>query len=301
MRELNFRKPTLDDIDNIKHALKYVKHNACDYTPTNIIMWGDEYNTEIAFDDSDLYIKYNVDGMTFFGIPFVMTGMKKGIENLIKYTEDNNIELTIGDVEPEIFEIIDRIYPGQFKVAYQRDGADYVYNIKDMAELSGKKYHGKKNHINKFMKTYNNWCYEKMSDDNINECIDMVKEWRAKNVCVDDVEKADEICIMINSIKNRERLGLIGGLIRANDRVVAVTLGGAINDEMFDINFEKAFSDVPGAYPMINQQFIINELMNYKYVNREEDMGLDGLRKAKESYLPEFMVQKGLVTFKDAK
>lgn len=118
---------------------------------------------------------------------------------------------------------------------------------------------------------------------------------------MDDVEKADEICIMINSIKNRERLGLIGGLIRANDRVVAVTLGGAINDEMFDINFEKAFSDVPGAYPMINQQFIINELMNYKYVNREEDMGLDGLRKAKESYLPEFMVQKGLVTFKDAK
>lgn len=301
MRELNFRKPTLDDIDNIKHALKYVKHNACDYTPTNIIMWGDEYNTEIAFDDSDLYIKYNVDGMTFFGIPFVMTGMKKGIENLIKYTEDNNIELAIGDVEPEIFAIIDRIYPGQFKVTYQRDGADYVYNIKDMAELSGKKYHGKKNHINKFMKTYNNWCYEKMSDDNINECIDMVKEWRAKNVCVDDVEKADEICIMINSIKNRERLGLIGGLIRANDRVVAVTLGGAINDEMFDINFEKAFSDVPGAYPMINQQFIINELMNYKYVNREEDIGLDGLRKAKESYLPEFMVQKGLVTFKDAK
>lgn len=301
MRELNFRKPTLDDIDNIKHALKYVKHNACDYTPTNIIMWGDEYNTEIAFDDSDLYIKYNVDGMTFFGIPFVMTGMKKGIENLIKYTEDNNIELTIGDVELEIFEIIDRIYPGQFKVAYQRDGADYVYNIKDMAELSGKKYHGKKNHINKFKKTYINWCYEKMSDDNTNECIDMVKEWRVKNVCVDDVEKADEICIMINSIKNRERLGLIGGLIRANDRVVAVTLGGAINDEMFDINFEKAFSDVPGAYPMINQQFIINELMNYKYVNREEDMGLDGLRKAKESYLPEFMVQKGLVTFKDAK
>ncbi len=301
MSKLNFRKPTLDDIDNIMRALKYVKHNACDYTPTNIIMWGDEYNTEIAFDDSDLYIKYNVDGMTFFGIPFVMTGMKKGIENLIKYTEDNNIELTIGDVEPEIFAIIDRIYPGQFKVTYQRDGADYVYNIKDMAELSGKKYHGKKNHINKFKKTYNNWCYEKMSDDNTDECIDMVKEWCAKNVCVDDAEKADEICIMINSIKNRERLGLIGGLIRANDRVVAVTLGGAINGEMFDINFEKAFADIPGAYPMINQQFIINELMDYKYVNREEDMGLDGLRKAKESYLPEFMVQKGLVTFKDAK
>ncbi|MDY6329710.1 MAG: phosphatidylglycerol lysyltransferase domain-containing protein [Lachnospiraceae bacterium] len=301
MSKLNFRKPTLDDIDNIMRALKYVKHNACDYTPTNIIMWVDEYNTEIAFDDSDLYIKYNIDGMIFFGVPFVMSGIGKGIENLIKYTEDNDIELAIGDVEPEIFAIIDRIYPGQFKVNYQRDGADYVYNIKDMAELSGKKYHGKKNHINKFKKTYDNWCYEKMSDDNADECIDMVKEWCVKNVCADDESKADEICIMINSIKNREKLGLIGGLIRANDRVVAVTLGGAINDEMFDINFEKAFADIPGAYPMINQQFIINELMDYKYVNREEDMGLDGLRKAKESYLPEFMVQKGLVTFKDAK
>lgn len=301
MSELNFRKPTLDDIDNIKRALKYVKHNACDYTTTNIVMWTDEYNTEIAFDDSDLYIKYNVDGMIFFGVPFVMAGIGKGIENLIKYTEDNNIELVIGDVEPEIFAIIDKIYPGQFKVNYQRDVADYVYNIKDMAELSGKKYHGKKNHINKFKKTYDNWSYEKMSDDNADECIDMVKEWCVKNVCADDESKADEICIMINSIKNRERLGLIGGLIRANDRIVAVTLGGAINAEMFDINFEKAFSDVPGAYPIINQQFIINELMDYKYVNREEDMGLDGLRKAKESYLPEFMVQKGLVTFKNAK
>ena len=125
MSKLNFRKPTLDDIDNIMRALKYVKHNACDYTPTNIIMWVDEYNTEIAFDDSDLYIKYNIDGMIFFGVPFVMSGIGKGIENLIKYTEDNDIELAIGDVEPEIFAIIDRIYPGQFKVNYQRDGADY--------------------------------------------------------------------------------------------------------------------------------------------------------------------------------
>lgn len=301
MSELNFRKPTLEDTDKIKSALKYVKHNACDYTAANLILWSDVYNTEIAFDGKDLYVKYNVDGMTFFGVPFVRAGIGKGIENIIKYAKDNNIEFGIGGVEPETFEIIDKIYPGEFKISYQRDGADYVYNIKDLAELSGKKYHGKKNHINKFKKTFDNWCYEKMSDDNADECIEMVKEWCVENVCADDESKAEEICIMINGIKNRDKLGLIGGLIRANDRIVAVTLGGAINDEVFDINFEKAFAEVPGAYTMINQQFIVNELMDYKYVNREEDMGLEGLRKAKESYLPAFMVQNGLVTFKDAK
>lgn len=300
MSKLDFRKPTLEDINKVKNALNFVKHNACDYTPTNIIMWSDEYNTEIAFDENDLYIKYNIDGMIFFGIPFVKTGLRKGIDNLIEYAKDNEIELAIGDVEPDIFKVIDTLYPDRFIVNYQRDGADYVYNIKDLADLSGKKYHGKKNHINKFKKTYDDWRYERMTDENTDECIEMVKEWCVENVCAYDKSKADEICIMINSIRNKDKLGLIGGLIRANDRVVAVTLGGKINDEVFDINFEKAFADIPGAYTMINQQFIINELMDYKYVNREEDMGLEGLRKAKESYLPAFMVQKGLVTLKDA-
>lgn len=301
MSKLYFKKPVYGDISKIKNALNFIKHNACDYSAAGLILWAEKFNTEIAFDKNDLYIKYNNDGDTIFCFPFVKDSIKNGIENIKEYSQENSIEFKLGVIEPEMYKVIDKLYPNEFCIDYSRDNADYVYSVEALSNLSGKKYHGKKNHINKFKKTYDNWCYEKISDENAGECIEMIKKWGIENEVEDDEDKADEIQIMINGIINRENLGLKGGLIRANSRVVAVTLGEEINNEIFDIHFEKAFADVQGAYPMINWQFIINELMEYKYVNREEDMGILGLRKAKESYNPEFMVQKGLVTLKYAK
>ena len=198
-----------------------------------------------------------------------------------------------------MFDMIDKLYPGQFQVNYFRESADYVYSVGNLAALAGKKYHGKKNHVNKFKKTYEKWGYESINSENILECIEMVKEWGIENDCYNDISRAEEICVMIKGLRQMKELSLKGGLIRIGKKVVAVTLGEPISDNMFVIHFEKAFADIQGAYPMINQQFIIHELMDYQYVNREEDMGLMGLRKAKESYNPEFMVEKGVVTRKD--
>ena len=91
---------------------------------------------------------------------------------------------------------------------------------------------------------------------------------------------------------------MIGGIIKIEERIVALTLGERLSNDTFDIHFEKAFADVDGAYPMINQQFIIHELSDYTYVNREEDMGVEGLRRAKESYRPAYMAEKGILTKK---
>ena len=106
------------------------------------------------------------------------------------------------------------------------------------------------------------------------------------------------MCVTLNSLRLFEELNLRGGLLRANGEVVAFSIGEPLCDDTMVVHIEKAYADVQGAYPMINQQFLIHEAAGFKYVNREEDMGDEGLRKAKESYRPAFLQEKGLVSLR---
>ena len=146
--------------------------------------------------------------------------------------------------------------------------------------------------MNKFTKTYD-WVYEKITDENIDDCLAMLYKWKEKNCEPGNIEKHAEACVSENALRKREFLGLKGGLLRANGEVVAFALGEQINEDTLVVHIEKAFSEVPGAYAVINPQFLIHESGGLKYVNREDDVGEPGLRKAKLSYHPEFLVEKG--------
>ena len=294
MQEIEeFRKPLIEDVELIRNCFMAQRHMACDYSSGNIILWSKIYNTEIAYIKDMLIVKFNRGKDTFFTYPAGTGSHMEAIQWLEKYCHTKSIDLKFGIMEPEMYAELNEMYPGRFSIEYSRDNADYIYPVEKLAALSGKAYHGKKNHVNKFMKTHEDWFYEKMSHENTEECIRMVQQWCIENGCCDDKDKAAEICVCIEGIRRREELGLTGGLIRTGDGIVALTLGEPSNQDTFVIHFEKAFSGIQGAYPMINQQFILHELMDYKYVNREEDMGLDGLRKAKESYKPVMMAEKG--------
>lgn len=296
MIKIDFKKPTIEDKDAIKKCLSDSSHFACDYSVSNIILWAKVYNTEIAFINENLIIRFKNKNKYYFSYPMGKGDISSTFTILLDYCKENNIEFSLNIIEPNMFSEIERIFPGEYSISYDRDNFDYVYSTDELSKLSGKKYHGKKNHINKFVKTYENWIYENINADNILECINMVEEWCVENKCCQDKAKADEICVLINGLKNMEKLGLIGGIIRVEDKIVALTMGEELNKNTFVIHFEKAFTNIQGAYTMINQQFIQHELMGYEYVNREEDLGLEGLRKAKESYKPIFMVEKGIVT-----
>lgn len=291
-----FKRITIEDKDIIKEYIDKKEHKACDYSLANLILWSSVYNTHYAIIKDTLFIKFVSKGINYFAFPMGDGDLKIAFEWLFEYCNEQNIEFKMYIVEPEMFEEIDAIYPGKFQIQYNRDNADYIYEVESLKNLSGKKYHGKKNHVNKFLKTQENWSYESISDENTDDCIEMIKEWCIQNGCCEDREKAAEICVLIKGLKYRKQLNLIGGAIRVDGQVVAMTLGEKVSDEMFIVHFEKAFSSVDGAYTMINQQFIINELSDFKYVNREEDMGIEGLRKAKESYHPVFMAEKGYLT-----
>lgn len=148
------------------------------------------------------------------------------------------------------------------------------------------------------MRLYPDWSYEPITDANIEDCFQMAMNWRRLNGCEEDEEKNAEMCVTLNSLRLFKELHLRGGLLRAAGEVVAFSIGEAVCDDTMVVHIEKAYSDVEGAYPMINQQFVLHEAMEYKYVNREEDLGEEGLRKAKLSYHPVFMVEKGQATIK---
>lgn len=221
--------------------------------------------------------------------------MKRVLDFLIEDTKERGVPFVLYHVTPEHYEQIDTWYPGRFVLELNRDIADYVYESEKLATLAGKKLHAKRNHINKFKATHENWSYETMSEGNLEECFQMALKWRNENGCEEDEEKNAEMCVTLNALRLFKELELIGGILRINGEIVAFAIGEELSEDTFVVHIEKAFADIQGAYPMINQQFVEHECMKYKYINREEDTGAEGLRKAKLSYRPTFLQEKGIV------
>ena len=215
-----------------------------------------------------------------------MTGLARGEEAPFR----------IRYVTKEQFDLIETVCPGKFHFEPTRNYWDYVYETEKLKNLSGRKYHGKKNHINKFLRDYPDWSFESITDENVEECFQMGLKWRVLNDCDELYEKRIEMCVALNSLRLLKELHLTGGLLRVNGQVVAYTIGEKVKDDTFVVHIEKALTDVEGAYTVINQQFVEHAMDGIPYVNREDDTGDEGLREAKESYHPVMMVEKGEVT-----
>lgn len=302
MLEIDFRKAELKDKELITEFFKNHTSRSCERTFTNVYLWARFYNVTFAVVEGALVFKSeNEEGFSFAFPAGEPEHVKRAVEVLMQYSKERNVPFTMYNVTPDHFEQLEQWWPGRFQVEYNEDLADYVYESEKLATLSGKKLHSKRNHINKFKSVYEGrWSYEPITKDNLEECFQMALIWRNENGCEDDEEKNAEICVTLNSLRLFEELGLTGGILKVDGKIAAFTIGEPICPDTFVVHIEKAFADIDGAYTMINQQFVQNACMDYKYVNREEDTGAEGLRKAKRSYRPVFMVEKGLVTEKES-
>lgn len=302
MEEILFKRAQLEDKEIITHYFENHTSRSCERTFANVFLWSRKYPVTWAIVEQALVFKSEDEDHLAFAFPAgEPEDVKKALEVLMEYSAQRNVQFQMYNVTPEYFAQLEEWYPGRFQIEYMRDDADYVYESEKLATLSGKKLHGKRNHINKFKSTYEGrWSYEKMTTDNVEDCFQMALKWREENGCEEDSEKRSEMCVTLNSLRLLEELDLTGGVLRIDGEVVAFTIGEPICQDTFVVHIEKAFADVQGAYPMINQQFVEHECMNYQYINREEDTGAEGLRKAKLSYRPIFMVEKGYVTEKES-
>ena len=294
--EIPFKRPELEDRETILRHFQARKSRGCERTFANIYLWARFYNLTWAEILDTAVFRSEFDGRYSYTYPIGKGDPGAVMELLLEDSREKGYPFQLHAVSEAEFQEIESLFPGKFKVEYSRNDADYVYEMEKLINLPGKKYHGKTNHLNQFKALYPDWSYEPITDDNVEECFQMALRWREFNGCEGDPNKNKEMCVALNSLRLFKELELKGGALRAGGEIVAFTMGEPVCSDTFVVHIEKAYSDIRGAYTMINQQFLEHEVSAYPYVNREDDTGDEGLRKAKLSYRPVFMVEKGIVT-----
>lgn len=279
---LEFKKPQFSDKQKVKDCFRQTSVTDCEYTFGNIMIWQDVYKTEICF-YKGFFVSRTTDENGNYS--FCFPKGKGNYDEIISIIEDSYKDVSFFGLNSEDVEILKKVRENSYEIFSERDMFDYIYRVSDLANLKGKKYHQKRNHISFFEKNYD-WSYEEINDKNIDECLKMNEEWEKLNSDKAHTGTALEEKAIKTAFKYFERLNFVGGLVKIQDKVVAYTFGEEINGRTFCTHVEKALSDYRGAYAIINREFAKNTISEYEFVNREEDMGIEGLRKSKLSYHP---------------
>jgi hypothetical protein len=286
-----FHKVTLDDKEWINTRLTQSNYYGCEYSFSNIFLWSTMHEFRIADYKGFLIIKAREEGECFYYFPAGEGDLSTVIMDLVSLSEKRGEPLVFGNVTSEHIELLEKIMPGSFEYEENRESTDYIYLREKMVSLAGKKLHGKRNHINRF-KDNPNWNFEFITEDNISECYAMSVAWSLEHFA--DNPNSGDFCSVQKAFDYFKELDLMGGLIRQDGRVIAFTIGAMLNLDTVVIHIEKAHHEIQGAYPIINQQFAEHLPEQIKYINREEDLGSEGLRRAKLSYQPEILLHKSI-------
>lgn len=287
---LKFRHLEKSDINLLTKAYASNEAIGCEYNAVSAYLWNREYDLRIAeFDDTVIKAYYRSDGTVWgYCIPHGKN-VKNAIEEVIKHAEGTGESLAFDYMSAEEKDTLETLYPGKFEYTAQSDTRDYIYLSENLANLSGKKYHGKRNHISKFFRTYENAGVKPIDDSTVNDALKVVRDWyREKEI---DFETYGEYGVIQEALVNLDEFKMKGMVLYVASQPVAMTLGCEISPLCFDVMFEKAITGFDGSYAVINNEFA-KTLTSYRYLNREEDMGIEGLRKAKLSYHPEIIYER---------
>ncbi|MCM1055738.1 MAG: phosphatidylglycerol lysyltransferase domain-containing protein [Bacteroides sp.] len=290
---LDFRDIRLEDKNWIKELLSYSDYRGCEYTFGNNFIWSEPFDIRITR-FKDFYIVQS-EGEFFY--PAGRGDFKEVVEELRAYRRQQGRRLCFGSAPRLGAEYLKETYGDGIEIYSNPDFFDYCYNYEDLAALIGKKYHSKRNFINRFIQ--NDWSYEAVTAENTADCMTLLEQWKEENSETKDPSMEQEVQAAKKGLEYFEQLDFRGGLLRVEGKPVAFTFGEGINSDTFDVHVEKALSDYDGTYPMINREFVNHSCSDYKYINREEDVGEENLRKAKLSYHPAFMEEKFRIIFKD--
>ncbi|MGL4851057.1 MAG: DUF2156 domain-containing protein [Phocaeicola sp.] len=293
---LQFKAITLDDRSSIQsYTLKTPRRN-CDLSFSNLFSWRFLYQTEFAIAEGFLLLRFWVDEELVYMMPIGEGNLANVLKLLIDDAAAQGSKLSLLGVCVDMKAEVEQAMPGQFTFSSERDYSDYIYLRSDLTTLSGKKYQPKRNHLNKFKKNYPDYQFKPLTPDLVPTCFELEEKWCKANNCAERAELAHERASMIAALTNMEALAITGGLLYVNNEIVAFTYGSPINQQTWDVCVEKADTEVEGSYAMINYEYAHSISEQYIYINREEDLGLEGLRKAKLSYYPEIILEKCIAT-----
>ena len=280
---MDFRKATLSDREEIEKYFNMTPRPSLEYSFTTLFLWQDQFNMEFCIEDGFLFIRSGGTRKMYL-FPIGSGDIKAAMAKIAEGGE------TFYSLSEKQADLIKSEYPDKYTFSENRDMGDYIYKTEDLAHLKGKKLRAKRNHINKFTSENEDWTYEEITKANIGEVMAMHDRWCA--LADDEKGLKEETVAVKKALENYFELGFSGGLIRTKGKVVAFSVGDRLSDDTFLVHIEKAFSEYSGAYQVINREFVVNNCMDCEFVNREDDAGNEGLRKAKLSYRPFSIVKK---------
>jgi Uncharacterized conserved protein len=290
---LQFKEISLSDKQWIRSLLEMSDFRSEEYNFTFMYIWRHVFHYRAAQMNQHLILKAAWAGRPpSYLYPAGCGDVAPIIEAIRADAASAGTPLVFHTVLTEQKTLLETLYPGQFSFMSVDDYFDYVYDAQSLITLSGKKLHAKRNHINRFKAENPDWTYEAITGANLPEVLQMSDDWLKRHM--EDATRSleQESLSVYAAIRDFCALGMDGGLLRVNGRIVAFSMGDRLNSDTYLVHIEKAYSDIHGAYAMINQQFAEHNCQGYRYINREDDSGQEGLRKAKQSYRPAFLVEK---------
>lgn len=290
---INFEPIELNKKELYETLLHSSPEHGCEYTFTNLYMWGTQ---KLAFIENHVVLFSEFDNHCFYPFPVGNGDKKIVLDTIFSDAKERGVCCCLTGLNPEDKHTLETLYPGQFYFQYDRSNSDYVYSIHDLADLKGRKLHRKRNHLKHFQKTHPNCVVEGISDDNVEEIRDFLNQWyQMKLEDTPDGDYHNEQAALEKALTYYKELEMEGLILKEDDTILGFTLGRQMSPDTFDVHFEKARGDIDGAYTTINNAFanyIRDKYPHISYLNREEDMGIPGLRKAKQSYFPHHLVKK---------
>ena len=291
---LDWNTPKLSDKEWIEKCVKESQYIGSDAAFANIYLLRSKYNIKVTY-YKDLLIRYyeglgNRKGYTF---PLGRKDVLSALYAIEQDAKEMNRPLEFCFVTEEQKEILENTFAGRTESSSDAGDYDYIYGQPELSLLSGRIYHKKKNHVSKFKRTYEDYMFCEIGNGNLDDVMLIEDEWYYDRLQQDDTSAMKEYEAIREAVDNFEELSLSGGIIYANNVPVAMTIASYINDAAVDIHFEKAVGEyaVNGGFAAINQMYA-STLKDVKFINREENINIPGLRKAKESYHSKFMLKK---------
>lgn len=292
MSMTEFKPITLQDKELITNYISPANERDCDFSFANLCSWHFITESSYAIIHHHLVIRFtNSEGIHEYFMPFGPGKLIPVIKELEEYARANNEPLCLRGIIPEMREKLEQYFPTLFEYTSDRDYFDYIYNRQDLAELKGKNYQPKRNHVNKFRKEYE-FTYEPLTANVLPACLQFESEWCMKHGYIENENIRNERRALTFALRHFEELDLTGAIIHIGGRMVAFTFGAPITHDTFGVHYEKADISFDGAYSAINQLFASHLPEQYIYLNREEDLGIPGLRQAKLSYHPVILLEK---------
>ncbi len=287
---LNFKLIEKKQVNELKAYYDYSTALGCDLNLVNAFLWRYEYNIKFSVVDETLIKAYfNDDGSVWGYCMPTGKNIEYALQKIFEDASDRGKAPNIVMLTNESRKTLEQIYPGKFDFVRSPENQDYIYLSEELITLPGKKFHAKRNHISRFFRTYSDVSFTPITDSNKEDALEVSRLWCSENGV--DCKEGSEHCALEEALDNMDYLKMRGAVLYVEKNPVAMALGSEISSEVFDINFEKAVRAYDGVYSVICNEFA-KTLSDYKYINREEDMGIEGLRKSKLSYNPVIILDR---------